>query len=96
MNEIGIGSYTRPPQQRAVGTLRSVIKASKRSTGVNLADLTVLAPANDPYRLDTAAGHRCAQWFADQLARFVSTRRADNPSEGPALPYCVRRDGPET
>jgi hypothetical protein len=59
------------PPLRVAGALRSVIKTSKRSTGENLADLTVLSAAVDPYRLDTPAGHRCAQWFAEQVARFV-------------------------
>ena len=59
------------PPPRAAGALRAIIKAAKRSSRVNLADLTVLSAANDPYRLDTPAGHRCAQWFADQVARFV-------------------------
>jgi hypothetical protein len=59
------------PPLRKAGPLRSAIKASKRSSGVNLSDLTVLSAANDPYRLDTPAGHRCAQWFGEQVQRFV-------------------------
>jgi hypothetical protein len=35
----------------------------------NLADLTVLAAINDPYRFDTIAGHRNAKWFCDQIER---------------------------
>jgi hypothetical protein len=35
-----------------------------RSTGAKLQDLTVLAEQRDPFRLDTAANHRDAQWFA--------------------------------
>ena len=65
------GSYTPRPPQRAAGTLRAVIKAAKRATGENLADLTVLSAAVDPYRLDTPAGHRIGQWFAEQVERFV-------------------------
>jgi hypothetical protein len=59
------------PAPRVAGPLRAVIKASKRSTKINLADLTVLSAQNDPYRQDTPAGHRCAQWFAEQVERFV-------------------------
>ena len=33
-------------------------------------DLTVLD--NDPYRLDTPANHRDGEWFAGQIARFVT------------------------
>ncbi len=57
---------------RSAGIRRSVIKTSKRSTGENLADLTVLSAAVDLYRLDTPAGHRIGKWFADQVQRFVS------------------------
>ena len=32
-------------------------------------ELTVLE--NDPYRVDTATGHRNGKWFAEQIARFV-------------------------
>jgi hypothetical protein len=70
MSDIGTGSYTRPPQ-RAAGTLRLVIKAAKRTTRENLADLTVLSASVDPYRLDTPAGHRTGRWFAEQVERFV-------------------------
>jgi hypothetical protein len=63
------GAGTRPI--RVSGPLRSVIKASKRSTGENLADLTVLSPQADPYRFDTKAGHRDGRWFAEQVERFL-------------------------
>ena len=43
--------------------------SSKRSGG-SLKDLTVLAPQNDPYRVDTPAGHRDGAWLADTLARL--------------------------
>ena len=63
------------PPPRATGALRAVINASKRSSGVNLSALTVLSPQNDPYRQDTKAHHRDAQWFADQLQRFVPDKK---------------------
>jgi hypothetical protein len=59
------------PPLRVAGPLRLVIKASKQSTGFDMADLTVLANQNDPYRQDTPTGHRQGQWFAEQVARFV-------------------------
>ena len=36
----------------------------------NLSDLTVLSAAVDPYRIDTAAGHRDGRWLAEQLAKL--------------------------
>lgn len=49
------------------GPLRARIKATKAATRLTLDDLTALAPNNDPYRCDTGAGHRDAQWLVDQL-----------------------------
>jgi len=43
--------------------------------GCNLQDLTVLATRNDPFRLDTPAGHRDGEWLATQVARLPSERR---------------------
>ena len=45
-------------------TLRDIIEAAGGTLDVN----TVLAAKNDPYRLDTPAGHVLGQWFKDQLA----------------------------
>ncbi len=53
------------------GRLRSVIEAARVEAGLSLADLTVLEKKRDPYRFDTVAGHRNAEWFAAQVARFV-------------------------
>lgn len=56
-------------------SLRDILKAavaSERRAGrrCTMADLTVLAPANDPYRLDTDAGHRDGAWLADIVERL--------------------------
>jgi hypothetical protein len=64
-------SLVRVCQPRTAGALRAVIKASKQATGLGMGDLTVLANQNDPYRQDTPANHRVAQWFAAQVQRFV-------------------------
>jgi hypothetical protein len=48
------------------GRLRQVIEDA-RVGGGSLKDLTVLATQNDPYRVDTPAGHRDGQWFAEQF-----------------------------
>jgi hypothetical protein len=41
----------------------------KRRNGWGLEDLTVLAAINDPYRIDTPANHRDAQWLLEQMVR---------------------------
>src|SRR6476659_7983307 len=53
------------------GKLRERIADAAVARGRGLGDLTVLAPQNDPYRLDTAAGHRLAKWFKEQIGRAV-------------------------
>lgn len=53
--------------KRTPGRLRSVIEAAKRESGLSLADLTALATQHDPYRHDTASGHRDGEWFKVQL-----------------------------
>jgi hypothetical protein len=50
----------------AAGPLRRVLEAA-RGPGISMKDLTVLSTQIDPYRLDTAAGHRYAQWFLEQF-----------------------------
>jgi hypothetical protein len=46
--------------------LRAVLDAY----GGNLKDLTVLAPQNDPFRVDTPAGHRDGEWLANMLTKL--------------------------
>jgi len=52
-----------------VGPLRRILEAAQ-GPSICMADLTVLASQNDPYRVDTAAGHRDAEWFLEQF-KFV-------------------------
>ena len=54
------------------GPLRQMIEAAAHVTSASLADLTVLATQNDPYRIDTAAGHRDGAWLAIQLDRALA------------------------
>jgi hypothetical protein len=56
---------------RPDGTLRAIINAAKLATGLGLADLTVLSPAVDPYRIDTGRNHKMAQWFLEQVNRLI-------------------------
>jgi hypothetical protein len=48
------------------GPLRQTLQDA-RGPGVSMSDLTVLAAQNDPYRVDTPAGHRDAEWLATQI-----------------------------
>ena len=48
-------------------TAPSGLRATLESGGGSLKSLTVLAPQNDPFRVDTPAGHRDAQWLTDKI-----------------------------
>lgn len=48
----------------------SRLRAALESGGGSLKSLTVLAPQNDPFRVDTPAGHRDGAWLADTLDRL--------------------------
>jgi hypothetical protein len=60
------------------GVLRRILEAAaqmddtrKHGGRLNLRGMTVLATGNDPYRFDHPTGHIEAQWFAEQVERFV-------------------------
>ena len=53
------------------GKLRARLDTACKASGLRLCDLTVLAGQNDPYRWDTAAGHRLGCWFKEQIDRAV-------------------------
>lgn len=48
--------------------LRAALDSVIAETGRSLRDLTVLAPKNDPFRLDTPARHRDGRWLAETAA----------------------------
>ena len=48
-------------------TLGDVMRRLQRVTGRSLKDLTVMDPKLDPFRFDTAAGHRNGRWFRDAM-----------------------------
>ena len=51
----------------------SRLRAALESGGGSLKSLTVLAPQNDPFRVDTDAGHRDGAWLANTLDRLGIT-----------------------
>jgi hypothetical protein len=46
------------------GPLRAALETVIAERGCSLKDLTVLAPQNDPFRVDTPARHRDGEWLA--------------------------------
>jgi hypothetical protein len=50
--------------------LRDLLETTAAVEGVPMKDLTVLAPQNDPFRVDTPAGHRDGAWLADQITEL--------------------------
>ena len=49
----------------ATSPLRAQLKATADEFDCTLSDLTVLAPQNDPFRVDTPARHRDGRWLAE-------------------------------
>ncbi len=56
-------------------SLRNIIEAARRQEKVDLGELTVLTAKADPYRLDTPAGKRDGNWFAEQVYRAFGDER---------------------
>jgi hypothetical protein len=54
------------------GALRSILEEARLHEDCGLGELTVLSAAVDPYRLDTAAGHRDGAWLAKQFNKVVA------------------------
>lgn len=51
--------------------LRATLEAAVTEGGYSLGDLTVLAPQNDPFRVDTPSGHRDGEWLAIQAEKLA-------------------------
>ena len=48
-------------------SLGNILRETKEACKASLADLTVLSPQNDPFRLDTPANHTKGRWFRDHM-----------------------------
>jgi hypothetical protein len=72
-------------------SLRDVLEQARRP-GVSMSDLTVLAAQNDPYRVDTSAGHRDAGWFRDQVDVALASGRTSIHLRGLHYSIVVRGD----
>lgn len=55
--------------------LRAVLLDAMNEHGCSMKDLTVLANQNDPFRIDTPAGHRDGEWLAMHADRLGLTDR---------------------
>jgi hypothetical protein len=51
-----------------ISPLRQTLDDAIAEHGCSMKDLTVLAPGNDPFRIDTPSGHRDGKWLADRAA----------------------------
>jgi hypothetical protein len=56
------------------GILRGILESACEDHNASLNELTVLSAQVDPYRIDTAAGHRDGAWLAEQLAKLYGPR----------------------
>jgi hypothetical protein len=56
------------------GPLRQVLDETIATEGGSMKDLTVLAVQNDPFRIDTDAGHRDGEWLAINAERLIGKR----------------------
>jgi hypothetical protein len=75
-----------------IGPLRRLLDETCQLDGSSLKDLTVLAVQNDPFRIDTAAGHRDGEWLATNLDRLVPAGR---PIHLRGLHYVLATDAPD-
>lgn len=56
------------------GPLRRLLDETIEKEGGSLKNLTVLAPQNDPFRIETDAGHRDGEWLAINAERLIGRR----------------------
>lgn len=71
----GDGATPSVTATRDKGALRQRLEHEAQVHGVPLSRLTVLSAQRDPFRQDTDAGHRDAQWLAEKLERMLDTYR---------------------
>jgi hypothetical protein len=72
------------------GVLRRILESACEEHKASLNDLTVLSAQVDPYRIDTAAGHRDGAWLAEQLAKLYGPAQR---AHWRGLHYAIVADG---
>jgi hypothetical protein len=80
------------------GELAQFLDAECQASGYTPDELTVLSKERDPFRLDTPARRRDAEWFADQFERYFgggdeSHLRSVHYVLGTTDPPIIRPDG---
>lgn len=60
---------------KAIGPLRQLLEETAAAEGLPMKALTVLANQNDPFRVDTPAGHRDGAWLAEIVQDLLGDRR---------------------
>ena len=64
------------PAKSVWAPMKRQIRFATVGRRLTMADLTVLAPQNEPYRQDTPANHAMGQWFAEQVERLLRPDQA--------------------
>ena len=62
------------PQSASRSPLRQALDLTAEQEGCGLKHLTVLAPQNDPFRIDTRANHRDGEWLAIYAESLIGQR----------------------
>jgi hypothetical protein len=65
-----VASQTEFEKRARTGVLAAELLAGCEE-GYTMDELTAMSVANDPFRLDTPAGHRDGEWFKDQVLRLL-------------------------
>lgn len=78
-------------EDQTVGPLRRLLEDTASEHELSMKDLTVLAVQNDPFRIDTPAGHRDGEWLARNVERLGL---ADRTIHLPGLHYALVTDAP--
>ena len=81
------------PSSRTLTPLRAALNAALAETGGYLDDVTVLAAANDPFRVDTPTGWRNARWLAEEIDRLFPGRQVHLRGMHYAVLGAARPDG---
>jgi hypothetical protein len=90
-NKNGRGQQSEPITiAKGIGVLRQVLETACEEYEASLSDLTVLSAQVDPYRIDTAAGHRDGAWLAEQLAKLYGPAQR---AHWRGLHYAIVADG---
>jgi hypothetical protein len=66
-----VNATSKDNEDRETGKLHCILEDATRFDLCSADELTVLSTDKDPYRLDTASGHRLGRWCAQMIDRFL-------------------------